>query len=378
MKKVLFLIESPIVGGAEKVLMNIVNALDSGRFQVTVCSLFKKSVYGKHYPYELKTPFNETVRLRYLFNNRNKWIALLANYGLSKIPSLLYSFFIHDRYDIAVAFYEGAPTRLLSAAKLKHGKKIAWLHTSTELSQKGKTEEILRQEQERYRTFDKIVAVSSYVADSFSALFPELSDRLVVAYNPIDVDVIRRKASVPTSFSRDPEPLLVSVGRMDGAKAYDRYLRVVKNLKDHGLVFHVWIVGGGDRSQLEIYCRENNLDNVSFLGHQVNPYPLMKMADWIVLPSRIEGLPTVILESLSLGKAVLATDCGGTREIIGDGEYGILVENDEKCLREALASVLSGCADKNLYEQKALQRSSAFSLEERMPVIGKILEDCVV
>lgn len=378
MKKILFLIESPAMGGAEKVLVDIVNGLDSNKFQLTVCSLFKKSVFDNRYPYEVKMSFNISVRFRYIFNNGNRWIALLANYGLSRFPSLLYRLFIHGGYDAAVAFYEGAPTRLLSAANLKHGKKIAWLHTSTELSQKGKTGESLRQEQERYGKFDKIVAVSDFVAKSFSTLFPELSDRLVVAYNPIDVDVIRRKASVPTSFSRDPEPLLVSVGRMDGAKAYDRYLRVVKNLKDRGLVFHVWIVGGGDRSQLEIYCRENNLDNVSFLGHQVNPYPLMKMADWIVLPSRVEGLPTVILESLSLGKAVLATDCGGTHEIIGDSEYGILVENDEKCLCEALASVLSGCADKNLYEQKALQRSSAFSLEERMPVIGKILEDCVV
>lgn len=366
--------ESPSLGGAEKVLRDMANALDPTKFQVTVCSLFKESVFGGRYPYKVKMQLNETVRFRYLFDNRYRWISRLANFGLSRFPSLLYRLFIRDKFDVTVAFYEGAPTRLLSAAKLRHGKKIAWLHTSTELSQKGKTGERLRQEQERYEKFDKIVAVSAFVAKSFSDLFPSLSDSVEVAYNPIDVDGIRRKASVSVPFRRGQEPLLVSVGRMAEAKAYDRYLRVVKNLKDRGLVFNVWIAGGGDCSGLESFCRENGLDNVSFLGHQDNPYPLMGLADWVVVPSRVEGLPTVVLESLALGKAVLATDCGGTREILGDSAYGLLVGNDEQSLAEGLSRVLSGQVDKRQYEAAALHRCSDFTLEARMPAIEEILK----
>ncbi len=374
MKKVLFLIESFTLGGAEKVLVDMVNALAPSRFRVMICSLFKESVYGRHYPYKVRMPFNETIRFRYLFNNRNRWISRLANFGLSRFPAELYSCFIRDKFDIVVAFYEGAPTRLLSAAKIKHGKKIAWLHTSTELSQRGKTKKDLQQEQERYEKFDKIVAVSDYVSKSFSTSFPALADKLVTACNPIDVEGIRRKAAASVSFNRSPERLLVSVGRMTGAKAYDRYLRAVKNLRDRGLVFQVWIAGGGDRSGLESFCRENGLDNVSFLGHQDNPYPLMKMADWVVVPSRVEGLPTVVLESLALGKAVLATDCGGTREILGDSAYGLLVGNDEQSLTDGLSRVLSGQAGKSRYEAAALRRCSDFTLEARMPVIEDILK----
>lgn len=374
MKKILFLIESPTMGGAEKVLVDIVNTLDSEKFQPTVCSLFKKSVYGYRYPYEVKMPFNDTVHYNYLFNNGNRWMALLANFVLSKFPAHLYRYFLHDKYDVAVAFSEGAPTRLLSAAKLKHGKKIAWLHTSTELSQKGKTGESLRQEQERYGKFDKIVAVSDFVAKSFSALFPALADRVVVAYNPIDVDGIRRKSSVSAPFRRGPEHLLVSVGRITGAKAYDRYLRVIRDLTAKGFVFQVWIVGGGDRSQLELYCRENNLNNVSFFGNQSNPYPLIRMADWVVIPSQIEGLPTVVLESLSLGKAILATNCGGTREILGDSEYGLLVGNDEQSLADGLSSVLTGQADRIQFEEAALRRCSFFTKEARIPIIEGFLK----
>ena len=373
MKKVVFLIESFSLGGAEKVLVDIANNLNVGAYQVSVCALFRESVYGKRYPYKMKLPFNGNIRFHYLFDNRSRWISLLANFCLSRFPAKVYGFFIRDRFDIAVAFYEGAPTRLLAAAKLKRGKKMAWLHTSTELSQKGKTEEDLRREQERYAEFERIVAVSQFVADSFSRLFPELSDRIVTAYNPIDVEGIRGKAADSVPFSRGPEPLLVSVGRMTGAKAYDRYLRVVRDLKSRGFSFQVWIAGGGDRSELEVFCRENGLDNVTFLGNQPNPYPLMKMADWIILPSRTEGLPTVVLESLALGKAVLATDCGGTREILGESEYGLLSENNETCLCKALVGVLSDQIDRRQYELKALQRSRDFSLEARIPQIENIL-----
>lgn len=373
MKKVLFLIESFTVGGAEKVLADIAKEIDGKKYQVTICALFKESVYGEHYPYKVKMPFGETIRVRYLFNNRNRWISLLSNFGLSKFPALLYRLLIRDKYDVAVAFYEGAPTRFLASAKCGVVRKLAWLHTSTELSQQGKTREDLRREQERYGKFDRIVAVSQFVADSFSGLFPELSDRIVTAYNPIDVEGIRRKAADSVPFSRGPEPLLVSVGRMTGAKAYDRYLRVVRDLKSRGFSFQVWIAGGGDRSELEVFCRENGLDNVTFLGNQPNPYPLMKMADWIILPSRTEGLPTVVLESLALGKAVLATDCGGTREILGESEYGLLSENNETCLCKALVGVLSDQIDRRQYELKALQRSQDFSLEARIPQIENIL-----
>lgn len=366
--------ESPSLGGAEKVLRDMANALDPTKFQVTVCSLFKESVFGGRYPYKVKMQLNETVRFRYLFDNRYRWISRLANFALSRFPAGVYHCLIRDKYDVAVAFYEGAPTRLLSAAKLKQRKKVVWLHTSTELSQRGNTKESLRQERERYGKFDRIVAVSQFVADSFTRLFPELSDRLVTAYNPIDVEGIRRKAADSVPFSRGPEPLLVSVGRMTGAKAYDRYLRVIRDLKSRGFSFQMWIAGGGDRSELEVFCRQNGLDNVTFLGNQPNPYPLMKMADWVVVPSRIEGLSMVVLESLALGKAVLATDCGGTREILGDSAYGLLVGNDEQSLTEGLSRVLSGQVDKRQYEAAALHRGSDFTLEARMPVIEEILK----
>jgi glycosyltransferase involved in cell wall biosynthesis len=65
------------------------------------------------------------------------------------------------------------------------------------------------------------------------------------------------------------------------------------------------------------------------MGFVQNPYPYMAHASLFVLPSRWEGLPTVLVEALYLGIPIIATDCpGGSREILKDGQFGKLVPVD--------------------------------------------------
>ena len=135
-KKVLFLIESLIVGGAEKVLLEIVNHLDYERFEVTVCSVFKYSVY-KQYNKVFDKPFRKEVHFRYLINNRNKILYVIFSYLLPRIPTILYNYLLKKDYDTLVAFYEGLPTTWLGSINIKKGKKLAWLHTSASLSMNG-------------------------------------------------------------------------------------------------------------------------------------------------------------------------------------------------------------------------------------------------
>ena len=173
-KKVLFLIESFIVGGAEKVLIDIVNHLDANLFDITVCSVYKHSVY-KGYNKTFGKPFKSHIKYHYLIDNRIKPLYILFNYLLNKIPNVLYQLLIGNRYDTVIAFYEGLPTYWIVQAKLKGCKRIAWLHTSTELSQHGKNQEELDKQQNYYAQFNQIIAVSQGVADSFTRLFPTLS-----------------------------------------------------------------------------------------------------------------------------------------------------------------------------------------------------------
>ena len=371
-KKLLFIIESFAQGGAERALLDIVNHLDSGKFDITIISLFRYSVFA-NYKSMIKIDLKPGIRYRYLVDNRFKWLYVPFNYFLNRFPASVFKLFIGDRYDVVIAFYEGAPTRFVSKARLRRGKKLTWLQTSVALSQKDKREEAIRAEGETYKAFARIVALSRGVADSFSAMFPELKEKLVVAYHPMDISAIVRKGEEPVGIRKPAIPLLVSVGRMTWAKAYDRYLRIINTLKTNGLRFEVWIIGGGDRSPFEKYCKEFGLDNVRFFGNLENPYPYMKLADWLVLPSYVEGFGTVSMEALALGKPVLATRCSGTEELLGDSEYGIVVDNSETALQAGLERILSDPRIKARYEGSAQDRARLFDIDACITKIETIL-----
>ena len=182
------------------------------------------------------------------------------------------------------------------------------------MSQQGKNEKELEIQYKYYNQYERIVAVSQGVADSFTSVF-NLKDKTIVIYNPINDQPIIEKSQYPIAIKKTIYPTFVSVGRMTEAKGYDRWLRVLLELKNKGYKFHSWIIGGGNRDKYEQFVIDNQLtEYVTFLGHQDNPYPYMVKADWIACPSILEGLSTVVLESITLGKAIVATDCPGMKE----------------------------------------------------------------
>ena len=369
-KKVLFIIESFIVGGAEKVLINIVNHLDANQFDITVCSVYKHSVY-KGYDKSFDKPFKSHIKYRYLINNRIKLLYILFNYLLNKIPNILFQLFIGNKYDTVVAFYEGLPTYWVSQALLKGCKKIAWLHTSTGLSQQGKSKDELKKQEHYYTLFNQIVAVSQGVADSFTRLFPTLS-HINVIYNPINTTAIQEKATQPITIEKKVTPTFVCVGRMTEVKGYDRWLRVLLKLKKKGYVFQSLIIGGGNKEKYEQFVKENQLtDYVVFLGHQNNPYPYMAIADWIACPSYLEGLSTVVLEGIALGKAIIVTDCPGMKELLGESKYGIVCENNEEDLIHTIEQIIDSTNLQIHYELKIQNKKYNYDIKNSTNCISR-------
>ena len=85
MKKIMFMIESMIVGGAEKALINIVNNLDKNKYDVTVISMYKNSVYDG-YNYNFKELFNENIHVKYLIDNSKQFRYKVFNFLYNKLP----------------------------------------------------------------------------------------------------------------------------------------------------------------------------------------------------------------------------------------------------------------------------------------------------
>ena len=105
---------------------------------------------------------------------------------------------------------------------------------------------------------------------------------------------------------------------------------------------------GPDRYKLEALIDELGLTNeIALPGFISNPYAFMSKASVFVLSSLYEGLPTVLIEAIAVGKAVISTDCpSGPAEILDSGKYGCLVPvSDIKALAEAILTTLDKPTD---------------------------------
>ena len=148
----------------------------------------------------------------------------------------------------------------------------------------------------------------------------------VLIYNaipltPIQSDEIQRA-------SRSEPKVVGSVGRLSEQKGYRYLIDAVPEIIREIPQIEFWLIGDGElRSDLERQSKRLGVqDHVKLLGKRNDVLDLLKQFDLFVLPSLWEGLPTVIMESISQGVPVLATDIPGTREMIEDGKTGWLVE----------------------------------------------------
>ena len=170
-------------------------------------------------------------------------------------------------------------------------------------------------------------------------------------------------------------PLLVTVGRLEHQKGYDRLVRIAKHLVDDGLKFELWILGvGSQEADLKQYIQENHLEEcVKLLGFHTNPYKYIVQGDLFVCSSRSEGYSTAVTEALILGLPVITTDCSGMAELLKDGECGIITENDEGALYEGVKRLLKDAVLLEHYREKAVERGNDFTIESLMKPIENIL-----
>ena len=176
---------------------------------------------------------------------------------------------------------------------------------------------------------------------------------------------IRSLAQV-CSVAKPCVPVLATVGRLSYEKGNDRLLKACQMLKADGYAFHIWLIGDGqERSNLEQMVHTFGLwEHVTFWGFQSNPYPYMSEADLIVVPSRYEGLSTVVTESLILGKPVVTTPCSGMQELLGDSEFGLITEDSVSGLHAGLKRMLDDPGLLKQYAALSAQRGQSFSKEQ--------------
>ena len=353
MIKILFFIETLKSGGAEKVMIDLVNHMDQTKFAITVQTVW---------PCDAKKYLAPGIRNKSMYSAENNVNHL--RYRAEAESGLAYRLHIKDDYDIECAYIEMGPTKVLSASTNKKAKKLAWVHC--DLTKKiGDLDAFVEKAGPQYRKFDEIICVSEDVLDSFNRLFGNIVPTRVI-HNVVEDDVIREKAreSLPIGLEKR-RFTIVSLGRLVHAKGYDILLKVHNRLMQDGCLNDLWIAGEGEERQiLEKYISEQNLtDSVKLLGYQENPYPILEAADLLVCSSRYEGLSTFVTEGLILGKPIVTTDCTGMRELLGDSKFGLITDMTEDAIYDGMKTMLQDEILRSAYAEKAAMRGQDFSTQ---------------
>lgn len=191
-----------------------------------------------------------------------------------------------------------------------------------------------------YRRADAVVVTSAGVADDLVDNFAVPRARIRVLHNPVDIETIAAAAAAGPDASA-PRPLVVAAGRLAGVKNYPLLLAAIAELSANTPV-HAWILGEGDeRSRLEAIAASPRLaGRVRFLGFRENPWSVIAQADVFVLTSTYEGFGNVLVEAMACGTPIVATRSPGTVEIIDDGVNGLLVTHDAHAVASAIGAIL--------------------------------------
>lgn len=205
--------------------------------------------------------------------------------------------------------------------------------------------------------------VGSELIAAFGGRIPE--EKLFVLPNPVDGEEARRLAS-PVA-SRNGKLRLCTIGRLAPEKGYDVLLAALRRADSQLGDWELIVIGDGPRrGELERLSAELGVAKaVHFVGHLKNPFSLLASADIFVHSARWEGFGLVLGEALSLGIPIVATNApGGTREILADGKFGLLVPSeDPDLLAEALVGFASNPSLRARYAEAGPVRAADFSPE---------------
>jgi len=231
-----------------------------------------------------------------------------------------------------------------------------------------------------YPRLNKVVLLSQSAAVSMEAVVTLRPERVAIIPSYLDWESLQSKAAEaipPWAAKILAKPTVVTTGRLVPAKGVDVLIRAHARLRASGMDHNLLIIGEGPfRGELAALTRSLDVQSSVFMpGFVSNPFPIMRAATIFVLASRYEGFPMVLLEALGAGAAALATDCpGGSKEILENGKYGLLVEpENDAALARAISRLLADPSLRNEFRLAGPVRARAFTPEQCLSDWERIL-----
>ncbi len=395
-KKILFVINTLGRAGAEKALLELLRQIDNDEYEMFLYILLGQG--------EMISGLPSYVRV---LNKSLSHLSVFTNEGRRKMArAVLHAFWSHGgwcrklsfifrnltdmarkkrfqfsklfwrtlsdgaerfetEFDLAIAWLEGGSAYYV-ADYVKAKRKAAFVHIDYENA--GYTKEM---DLSCWGRYDRIFAVSGEVKEQFQTFYPEYAKKVSVFHNYMNQEAIRLLAKEPGGFSDDFDGIrLLTVGRLTYQKGYDIAIEAMRILKRSGKKVRWYVLGEGElRRSLEKKIAGFGLqDDFLLLGAVLNPYPFYVQADIYVHATRFEGKSVAVQEAQTLGCAIVVSDCNGNRELLTDGEDGIICTLTPEAVAGGIASLLEDEEKRkrlgHMAEKRRIPQEQKFLLKE--------------
>lgn len=184
-----------------------------------------------------------------------------------------------------------------------------------------------------YRRYDKIITQSLDMKDDLVNNWGCNIDNMILVNNPVDIEGVRSTVGdCPEELKNKNVFTFVAAGRLAHQKGYDIIINRMAELLP-SINFKLLVLGSGElESELRAMAFDKGVsDYIQFIGYRSNVASYIYYSDALLLCSRYEGFPNIVLEAQALGKPVFSNTCkGGINEIIKDKINGIACNFEDK------------------------------------------------
>lgn len=351
-KRLLFTSVNMDLGGIERALVNLVNRIDTKKYDVEIVLEEKKGVFLNKIKNDIvvrecKVSNNSIVILRKLINVSRKVFFKVINY---------------HNYDFSCCYatysYSSSKLALMASTNTAF-----YVHSDYRVIYSEDSEFYEFFESRKIRNYKHIIFISNENMKGFLEKYKELKNKSRVFNNFIDTEEIRKKSQETIKIKKNTkQTVFVFVGRLDDcSKKVSRQINLVKEIPSIDL----WIVGDGpDRNKYEDEVKQYNLEKrITFFGTKENPFPYMKQADYVILTSDYEAFSVALLEAVFLQKKIITT-IALSDDSIDMKKYAFVVSKNEKEMVKQVKSILAKQEEKETIDLDEIQEYRMIELEK--------------
>ncbi len=364
LKTILCVLPKVTGGGAERFLITFLKHIDRTQYNLAVVLARRGGGFDHEIPNDIPVYvlFERDISTKYLApTGPFRYVPALTNVIKEINPDAIISFGSLLNGSVALA---GKIANFKSPIVV-----IEAIHESSEIAQHNAVEKWMRSQflGWTYKMVSAVVAVSEDIAIDLRKNF-DISENARVIHYGISLKDVRNLANEPVNHAwlnmNRKHKVIVACGRLVKQKGFNVLIEAMSKLSSE--IKLILVGDGSEKDNLIQQISNLNLQGrIDLVGYDRNPYRYIAKSDAFVMPSLWEGLPIVLLEALSIGIPIIASDCPtGPKEILNNGECGLLVEaNNSDLLAQAIEQLVFNASLSQKLSMCAIANSEKFAAE---------------